>query len=795
MATAEAFEAAVEDGLHLSKRVYFGKDRAVAPPKPPTVMERAAGLSFLPKSPMLYAVIIDPAVVDNPDMPSYQPHVHGRCDPPALIPLQMNGVSLEVDCFLDTAFVTLSGSWRVHCVMGSRSCDCRLAVPMGEQGSILGVDVELPTTIYSTQLVAMENEKGMEKITKTEDGGFLKSHIYTLKIPQASSHFIDGGTNVSVKLRWSQMLLYHDGELTLKIPFSFPEYVTPAAKKIAKREKIQLDVNAGPGTEVQFRTTSHPLKERQRQAGKLGFLYESEVLSWSNVDFLVTYNVSSSHIIGGVLLNPSMVHDVDRRNIFCCYLFPGKQQSIKVFRREVVFVVDISGSMKGKPLEDTKNALFSAVAKLDSKDFFNVIAFNGETYLFSSSMEEATAKAIENVTQWINMNFVAGGGTNILLPLNQAIKMLSDSSNSIPIVLLITDGAVEDERHICGTVKSLLTSQKNVSPRIYTLGIGTFCNHYFLRMLAMIGRGQHDVASDVDSIEVRIGGLFARASSIFLANIAFENLSNLDDLEVFPTQIPDLSTESPLIVSGRYRGTFPETLKVNGVLADMSNFSVDLKVEVAKEMPISKVVAKQQIELLTAEAWYSESEELIEKIAKISVQHDIVSEYMNMVLLKTQRGNTRANSTVAQEVHVPRNVNAHKKEDSKPERVLILGDMGLGFGNLTATHENVPPGSGDVKHPDAAEAFARAASNCCGSVCNHCCCMCCIQTCSRINDQCAIALTQLCGALACLGCFVCCGGHDGSEGVTPLNSSRDVRGAYVAAWQVWRGVRGAGVAV
>lgn len=130
---AEDFEAAVEDGLRLSKRIYFGKDRAVAPPKPPTAMERATGYSYVPNSPMLYAVITDPAIVDNPDMPSYQPHVHGRCDPPALIPLQMNKVSLEVDCYLDTAFVTVSGTWRVHCVMGSRSCDCRIAVPMGEQ--------------------------------------------------------------------------------------------------------------------------------------------------------------------------------------------------------------------------------------------------------------------------------------------------------------------------------------------------------------------------------------------------------------------------------------------------------------------------------------------------------------------------------------------------------------------------------------------------------------------------------------------------------------------------------------
>lgn len=61
-------------------------------------------------------------------------------------------------------------------------------------------------------------------------------------------------------MRWSQKLLYHDGQFTLRIPFSFPEYVTPAAKKISKREKIELNVNAGPLTEVLCKTTSHPLK-------------------------------------------------------------------------------------------------------------------------------------------------------------------------------------------------------------------------------------------------------------------------------------------------------------------------------------------------------------------------------------------------------------------------------------------------------------------------------------------------------------------------------------------------------
>lgn len=129
----ETFISAVDDGLKLSKRIYGGRDhRATSAPSTPT-MERSRPSDLLPTAPMVYAVIYDPAIVDNPDMPSYQPHVYGTCDPPALIPLQMREVEVAVDCHVETAVVTVRGRWRVHCVMGSRSCDCWFLVPTGEQ--------------------------------------------------------------------------------------------------------------------------------------------------------------------------------------------------------------------------------------------------------------------------------------------------------------------------------------------------------------------------------------------------------------------------------------------------------------------------------------------------------------------------------------------------------------------------------------------------------------------------------------------------------------------------------------
>lgn len=87
----------------------------------------------------------------------------------------------------------------------------------------------------------------------------------------------------------------------------------------------------------------------------------------------------------------------------------------------MVFVVDISASMKGSPLQNVKNALLASLFKLNQQDTFNVIAFNGEAYLFSPSMVTATKEAISKASKWVETTFIANGGTNIMLPLTQVI--------------------------------------------------------------------------------------------------------------------------------------------------------------------------------------------------------------------------------------------------------------------------------------------------------------------------------------------------------------------------------------
>ncbi|THG07447.1 hypothetical protein TEA_023989 [Camellia sinensis var. sinensis] len=149
----------------------------------------------------------------------------------------------------------------------------------------------------------------------------------------------------------------------------------------------------------------------------------------------------------------------------------------------------------------------------------------------------------------------------------------------------------EDERHIRNAVKSHFANRRrSIYPRICTFGIGSYCNHYFLQMLAQIGRGNYDAAFDIDSVNFQIQSLFNTASSVILANITIDALECLDLLELYPNLIPDLSSGSSLIVSGKYNGNFPDSVIASGLLPDMSNFTVELEVQKSKGIPLDRVI-------------------------------------------------------------------------------------------------------------------------------------------------------------------------------------------------------------
>ncbi|KAA3486173.1 von Willebrand factor A domain-containing [Gossypium australe] len=193
-------------------------------------------------------------------------------------------------------------------------------------------------------------------------------------------------------------------------------------------------------------------------------------------------------------------------------------------------------------------------------------------------------------------------------------------------------------------------------------------------MLAMIGWGEYGAAIDLDSIEVQMNKLFSKGVSTVLANItidAFDDREEIDPFQFrFPSDLgfftmsltlPDLSLESPLTIHGRYQGSFPDNLKAKGILGDLSSFTMDLKIQRAKDIPF-------------------DSEKYI-LVPKLSILTCNISRNKMLFWSLEEEGDP------------------HRILDSEQPELILLQRLSVGFVDLIATAENIPPGSQEPELP------------------------------------------------------------------------------------------------
>ncbi|WP_394221296.1 marine proteobacterial sortase target protein [Alteromonas gracilis] len=220
-------------------------------------------------------------------------------------------------------------------------------------------------------------------------------------------------------------------------------------------------------------------------------------------------------------------------------------KDLQDFPREVTFVIDTSGSMAGRPIEDAKSALKLAIKRLDAKDRFNVIAFNsGFTKLFA----QPTNTQAHNINT--AMYFIAGlnanGGTEMAGALAEALATTPDE-NHIKQVVFITDGAVGNEPALF----SLIEKELNTA-RLFTVGIGSAPNSYFMTRAAQFGRGSYVFINNSNNIQTEMQRLFTKLESPVLSNLTLtlpDSVQHIENIETYPKRLPDLYAGEPLLIN------------------------------------------------------------------------------------------------------------------------------------------------------------------------------------------------------------------------------------------------------
>jgi Ca-activated chloride channel family protein len=248
---------------------------------------------------------------------------------------------------------------------------------------------------------------------------------------------------------------------------------------------------------------------------------------------------------------------------FMLLVAPGAARETAPLRRDVVAVVDVSGSMSGEKLAQAKAALEQLLGSLRQGDRFRLIAFESAVRRYATEWTTATPGNRRHAVDWVRA-LEAGGGTNIAGALDEAYA-LPPAEGSLGVVVFLTDGlptvAEQDPERIAARAE-----ERRGQFRVFSFGIGFDVNAYLLDRLTERARGRTEYISPGGDIERAVGTLTSRIASPVLTDVALDGGDGVELYDVQPQALPDLFVGDEVVVFGRYRpaGTGDWTLSVRG---------------------------------------------------------------------------------------------------------------------------------------------------------------------------------------------------------------------------------------
>ena len=244
-------------------------------------------------------------------------------------------------------------------------------------------------------------------------------------------------------------------------------------------------------------------------------------------------------------------HPAGEDGYFLLLLAPGAAADAAALRRDVVAVIDVSGSMSGEKIQQAKSALIQLLGTLREGDRFRLVAFSGGVRRYAPGWTGVTADARHDAETWTR-SLDAEGGTNIAGALTEAFAQ-TPAEQSLGVIVFLTDGQAStgetDPERIAASAE-----QGRGKFRVFSFGIGDDVNTYLLDQLTERARGTTEYIRPGENIERAVGALAAKVASPVLTDVTIAAGSGIELYDMQPGNLPDLFAGDEMVVFGRYRG-------------------------------------------------------------------------------------------------------------------------------------------------------------------------------------------------------------------------------------------------
>ena len=577
-------------------------------------------------------------------------------------PLKETNVSVNINGIFAETFVT-----QTYSNEGQEPINATYVFPASSRVTIHGMKMEIGDEIITAKIKEKEEARHDYEQAKSEgkSASLLEQqrpNVFTMDVANVMP-----GDIIRIELHYTEMITPTDGIYQFVFPTVVgPRFTSPSVPKSLKaetwiaspflrlgdtpREKYNINVNLSAGV---------PITDLQCGSHKIDVAWDNQTsarISLSNPeefagnrDFILDYKLTGTEISSGLMLGTG-----ESENFFLLMVQPPERYTPETIPpREYIFILDVSGSMYGFPLDTSKELIRNLAGSLRETDRFNVILFSDSLIQMSPESVPATAENVQKAFALID-NEEGGGGTELAPALGTALAIPA-SPGAARSVIAITDGYISGEREIFDIIG------RNIgTTNFFSFGIGSSVNRYLIDGIAKTGLGESFVVTDPSEAAATADRFRTYIQSPILTDVQV----TYDGFDVYDIEPPTLSTlfaSRPIVLFGKWKGEPSGTIHITGKTGG-KDYAEDIPVSAAIPLEANNIIqylwARTRVERLTD---YGMTEDLQanakKEVTELGLRYSMMTPYTSFIAVTEKVRNTEGKSTdVKQPLPIPMNV-------------------------------------------------------------------------------------------------------------------------------------------
>jgi Ca-activated chloride channel family protein len=428
-----------------------------------------------------------------------------------------------------------------------------------------------------------------------------------------------------IKISYTELLRSDAGTVTYSYPLSTEKFSAQPIRSLSVKVEVKTEQPL-----ASIYSPSHKVEIKRDGPNRAVIGYESKDEK-PDTDFQLVYSSEKRDVGLSLITHKSGGED----GYFLLLAAPTAAKEAKPAPKDVVFVVDTSGSMAGGKLQQAKKALQFCVENLNADDRFEIVRFSTEAESLFGKLSEADSEHRKRAS-----NFIADlkpiGGTAIADALQTAFKARTERSDRPFVIIFLTDGLPTVGTRNPGEI--LADVKKAGDARIFSFGIGSDVNTQLLDQIAEGTRAFSQYVLENEDLEVKVSNFYTRIKEPVLTNVRLEFGGGVRSSKLYPAQLPDLFKGDQLVLTGRYTGSGEVEAKLTGITNGREQtFTYKVKFDDSSNDYVARLWATRRVGFLLDEIRiHGETTELRDEATDLARRYGIVTPYTAYLIVEDE---------------------------------------------------------------------------------------------------------------------------------------------------------------